>query len=72
MKAGDILNSNFLSKNTIVGENFVKLDFQNFCFEFFEEKKFSNENFSEFFLPSTSSYFPIVLNTINENYMKVW
>ena len=73
MKAGDILNSNLLSKNTIVGKNFVKTGFSKFLLWILRRKKnFEGKFFGNFFLPPTNSCFPIVLNTKNEKYMKVW
>ena len=45
MKARNILNSNLLSKNTIVEYFFVKNGFQNFLPRFFLKK--TNANFSK-------------------------
>ena len=47
MNARNILNSNLLSKNTIVESFFEKNGFQNFLPRFFQKKKFMNANFSK-------------------------
>ena len=70
MKAKIILNSNLLSKNAVLF--LQKSNLKNFCFNFDEEKKFSNGNFSKIlFYNPPNFYFIMVLNTKNGNYMKI-
>ena len=65
MKAKLIQNSNLPSKNTIL---YNLYNFKNVHFNFDEEKKFSNGNFSKIlFYNPPNSYLIMVLNTKNGN-----
>ena len=52
---------------------FEKIWFQNFFLQFSNEKKILIANFSKFFFDNPQIFFlRMILNTKNENYMKVW
>ena len=72
MKAKIILNSNLLSKNAILHEFFCKNQISKIFVSILMEKKISNGNFSKnLFYNPPNFQFIMVLNTKNENYMKI-
>ena len=73
MKAEIILNSHLLSKSSIVYETFWKRLNSKFFASIFKEKKILIANFSKKFIYNPPIFFrKMILNTENENYMKVW
>ena len=73
MKAEIILNSYFLSKSSIVYEMFWKnWNSKFFCLNFWRKKKFDSKVFKKIILQPPNFFLKMILNTKNENYMKVW
>ena len=72
MKAKITLDLNLSSKSTIGYENFLKKNnFKIFCFDFHRKKKFRTQIFQKEIIQPPKTNFEMILNTQNENYMKV-
>ena len=73
MKAENILNSNLTSKNTICYKEKIIIFFFKIFAPVSTKFFFSNPNFfKNFFYNPKKLFSPLVLNTKNGNYMKVW
>ena len=71
MKAENILNSNFTSKNAICyKKKIIIFIFQNFRSSFDKKFFFELKFFKNFFYNPQKLFSPLVLNTKNGNYMK--
>ena len=72
MKARNILNSNLLSKIQLWNDFLKKMYFKIFCLDFPEKKKnFERKFFKKKITQPPKTNFQMILNTENDNYMKV-
>ena len=71
MKARNILNSNCYQKIQLWNNFLKKMDFKIFCLDFSRKKFFERKFFKKEIIQPLKTNFHMILNTENENYMKV-